>query len=424
MNKDHIQDRFIERTHERAGDLVKKFSSLNFRSHPDRQRAIVEGSLDTLGYIGEVKASRRVDEMFDGHLRVKIALEKLGPDALIPVNWYDLDEDETRQALLLHDTTTGMADIDFEMFNELVEMTPIELPEWGEFLTEFMAEMGQNGAGGPGGDTAPQVGKAAKLKERWGTELGQCWELGQHRLVIGDCTDKAVVEAVAFGESIDFIYVDPPYSVSYADKNKSLNAVAFGNRIQIPMENDHLSTEEAAQGIWLPSFRNLYDIAKPGCVYYCSAPQGGDQMMMMMMMLCDAGWLVKHELIWVKNNHVLGRADYQYKHEPIIYGWKPGAGHYFIESRSEVSTWEIDKPTNSDLHPTEKPLALIERAMNNSSKRGDIIADFFVGSGTTIIAAENLGREARCIELDAGYAAVSIQRWFEATGLEPRRVNG
>jgi DNA modification methylase len=239
--------------------------------------------------------------------------------------------------------------------------------------------------------------------------------------VCGDCTDKEVVNAVAFG-NIDLIVSDPPYSVSYADKNKSLNAVAFGNRIQTPIENDHLSTEETASKIWLPAFKNMYDIAKPGCAYYVSAPQGGDQMMMMMM-LVEAGWLVKHELIWVKNNHVLGRADYQYKHEPIIYGWKPGAGHYFIDSRSEVSTWEIDKPLNSDLHPTQKPLELVERAIRNSSRQGEIVADFFVGSGTTLIGCQKLGRRCMAIDSDPAYCAVTLQRWHDLTGLDPQRID-
>jgi DNA modification methylase len=300
------------------------------------------------------------------------------------------------------------------------EAIDVSLVELGEMLEGSIAGLLNN----PPKDVEPKIDQAAELQKKWGTALGQVWQLGEHRLIIGDCTDKAVIEAVAFGESIDFIYVDPPYSVSYADKNASLNAVAFGNRIQTPIINDHLSTEETAQKIWVPAFINLFEIAKPGGVYYCSAPQGGDQMMMMMMMLCEAGWLVKHELIWVKNNHVLGRADYQYKHEPIIYGWKPGAGHYFVDSRSEFSVWQIDKPHNSDLHPTTKPVELVERAMKNSSKPGDICLDSFVGSGTTIIAGENLKRKVRAIELDEGYAAVSIQRWHDLTTRDPIRLNG
>jgi len=144
--------------------------------------------------------------------------------------------------------------------------------------------------------------------------------------------------------------------------------------------------------------------------------------MMMMMMLGQAGWLVKHELIWVKNNHVLGRADYQYKHEPIIYGWKPGAAHYFVDSRSEMSVWEIDKPQKSDMHPTTKPLELVERAMRNSSRQDDVVIDFFLGSGTTLLAAERLGRKGRFVELAPGYTAVALHRWANATGKPPRLI--
>lgn len=237
----------------------------------------------------------------------------------------------------------------------------------------------------------------------------------QHRLICGDCTDPAVVARLLGDEKIDLVCTDPPYGVSYADKNKYLNAVAKGNCIQAPITGDHLTLDEATD-LWRRAFGVAFQFAKPGCVYYVHAPQGGD-LMMMMMMLRETGWLLKPQIIWVKNNHVLGRSDYQLKHEPILYGWKEG-GHYWCGSRSEMSVWMVDKPQKSDLHPTTKPVELIEKAIGNSSLPGELVVDFFAGSGTTCVAAERLGRRSAAIELAPEFAAVVIERLAQA-GLQP-----
>lgn len=310
------------------------------------------------------------------------------------------------------DAEQVMADIETGFDFEAID---VSLGDLGDLLEQDIE--GLLNGNNAGKDTEPQIGKADELRQKWGVELGQLWQLGEHRLICGDCTDKTVVERVMGNDRAIFIFTDPPYSVSYADKNASLNAVSFGNRIQTPIENDHLSTEETAQQIWKPAFRNMFDFSLDGCVYYMTMPQGGDQMMMMMMM--SENWLVKHELIWVKNHMVLGCSDYHYQHEPIMYGWKPGTGHYFVDDRTQVSTWFIDKPHKSDLHPTTKPVELIEKALNNSSKSKNICLDPFVGSGTTLIACENLDRKGRAIEIDPGYVGVCLQRYLDHTGNTP-----
>jgi DNA modification methylase len=124
-------------------------------------------------------------------------------------------------------------------------------------------------------------------------------------------------------------------------------------------------------------------------------------------------------LIWAKNNHVLGRCDYHYQHEPVLYGWVEGAGHHFYGGHSETSLWAIDKPQHSDLHPTTKPVELYARAIRNSSEPGDVVADIFAGSGTAIIAAESLGRRCRAMEIDPTYVAVALQRYVDTTGTRP-----
>jgi len=144
-------------------------------------------------------------------------------------------------------------------------------------------------------------------------------------------------------------------------------------------------------------------------------------MMMMMMRLSEAGWRVRHELIWVKNNHVLGRTDYNYKHEPILYGWKKDGKHRFFGG-FQTSVLEFPKPQNSDLHPTTKPVELIERLIANSSQAGEIVLDTFLGSGTTLIACERLGRRCRAVEISPGYVGVALQRWADMTGGAPELV--
>ena len=137
---------------------------------------------------------------------------------------------------------------------------------------------------------------------------------------------------------------------------------------------------------------------------------------MMMMSVVSAGWQLKHMIVWVKNNHVLGRCDYNYKHEPILYGWKENSTHKFYGGSSEQSVWEIDKPLKSDLHPTMKPVNLIVRAIKNSSENDDIIIDYCLGSGTTMIAAQQTGRRCYAMEIDPHYCDVAVKRWEDFTG--------
>jgi len=248
---------------------------------------------------------------------------------------------------------------------------------------------------------------------------GDIWELGNHRLMCGDSTQPEDVELLV-DYDIDLFFTDPPYGVSYADKNAFLNAISRGNRIQTPINNDHKSLIEMKE-IWLKSFNNALNVATKGASYYICSPQGGELMMMMMMIL-EAGWELKHTIIWVKNNHVLGRSDYNYKHEPIIYGWKEG-GHKFYSKGSEVSVWEIDKPHKSDLHPTMKPIELCARAIKNSSLVGDNVLDLFGGSGSTLIACEQLQRNCYMMELDPHYCDVIITRWETFTGQKAHKTN-
>jgi len=424
MITDIWADRRVRIGYETAEELTHKFSDFNWRGHPESQADALDDSLEALHWIGSVKVNIQSGRMFDGHLRVKRALVK-NPSMPIPVDYYDLTEDEELLALQIHDAITEQAEPIPDKLAALLERTralTADRPGLGAMLAALKAKAGINGKDK---NVKPQIDKAAELQKVWGVRVGDVWELGQHRLCCGDCTDRATVEAVMGGEQVSLYVTDPPYGVNYGDKNRHLSGYDKSRRILTDIEGDQADggIQEVAEKLWKPAFSNMFDAAKPGCVYYMTAPQGGDQMMMMMMMMSEK-WLVKHELIWVKDRMVFGRADYHYQHEPIIYGWKPGAAHYFIDDRSQVSIWQIGRPMASPDHPTTKPVALFEKAISNSSKPGDICADFFVGSGTAIIAGENLGRKVRAIEIYPGYCAVTLQRFVDAGGQTPRRVSG
>ena len=197
-------------------------------------------------------------------------------------------------------------------------------------------------------------------------------------------------------------------------KNRYLNIISSAKRIQVPILNDHC-TEEEIMVLWKKVFEIIRDLLIPEWnSYYIFGPQIQGMMMMMMMMMMDAGLPYRHVIIWVKNNHVLGRCDYNYKHEPLFFGWT--TKHEFKKGGEfQTSVWEVDKPHKSDLHPTMKPVRLIENCLLNSSDRDDVCFDPFLGSGTTLIACEKTSRKCYGMEIDPHYCDVIIKRWEDFT---------
>ena len=395
----------------------------NYNRHPEAQVKRIQASLRKFGQVrsvvvwqGYFLAGHGVAEAARG-----LGWEKLRADVLpddypehLALAYVAADNELARQgdpdqaqlAAILADSKAADA--------ELLEAIGYSDKEFDELLRSV------GGGGAAVADVEPQVDRADELRQKWGTELGQLWQLEGHRLICGDCTDVAVVARVMAGEKCKLVVTDPPYGVEYADKNKFLNAIARGNRIQTPIDGDH-GDKKDIQATWRNAFEQMSVVMLPGAVVYCFMPQGGDQMMMMMMMMMmGAGIEPRHELIWLKNNHVLGRVDYAYKHEPILYAWKEG-GHKFYGD-FQTSVIECKKPQKSDLHPTTKPVELIERLVANSSQADDIVYEPFSGSGTTIIACEQLGRRCRAVEISPGYVAVALERWSTATGKTPELV--
>lgn len=232
----------------------------------------------------------------------------------------------------------------------------------------------------------------------------------RHRLICGDCTDAEIVARVMEGEKADMVFTDPPYNVSIVGGTHDPRSPNFqdGNSI----ENDSMSDSEFDE--FLVSFMSAFPLRNGGVFYLC-APPGRTETQFRNALNSVSGLGLRECIVWVKNTAVFGRQDYHWRHESILYGWKEGAAHYFAENRTDKNTvWEIDRPVNSDEHPTMKPLELPIRAIENSSKKDWIIFDGFVGSGTTLVACEHLSRRGRGIEISPAYCSVVLERMITA----------
>ena len=239
---------------------------------------------------------------------------------------------------------------------------------------------------------------------------GDLWICGEHRVLCGDARVLADVEKVLGGELADMCFTDSPYNVNYSNSTKDKKKGKSR-----PILNDALGEEFGA--FLYDACVNILTVTK-GAVYMCMSSSELDTLQKAFR---EAGGKWSTFVIWAKNTFTLGRSDYQRQYEPILYGWKQGADHYWCGDRDQGDVWYFDKPAKNDLHPTMKPVALVERAIRNSSKTRDIVLDPFGGSGTTLIAAERTGRRARLIELDPKYADVAVQRWQEFTGKSAMR---
>lgn len=336
------------------------------------------------------------NEVVIGHCRL-LAAQKLGIKELPCVRVDYLTAAQVK-ALRILDNKLNESEWDLDFLNE--ELPEIDLTG---FDVDFDFALSDDGFDEIVEDEPPAVDEQHEPM----TKVGDVWQLGEHRLMCGDSTLIADVERVMQSDKADMIFTDPPYNVDYQG----------GGKEKLKIANDNFATdEECGQKLWLPAFENMRNVSKDCCSYYCCMPQGGTHMMMMMMMMMKAGWQVKHELIWEKQSIVLNRADYNYQHEPILFGWNIKHTFYGKCEYSTTSVWKFDRPTKSKEHPTMKPIALIGEALKNSSKQSDIIFDPFGGSGSTLIACEQLGRKCRTIEIDPKYCDVIIRRWETITG--------
>ena len=302
--------------------------------------------------------------------------------------------------------------------------------EWDdEELREWDVEAAEWGADSESEDDSKQVDEDDFDEDNDKVETickqGDIWQLGAHRLMCGDSTKEYDAERLMNGELATMFITDPPYGVSYTDKNEFLNSIDASQRLTNAIQNDSHKPEEMEK-FWVAAFSIGYNFTKERMSYYITAPQGGDLLLLLLLLqaIRTSGFALKHSMVWNKNNHVLGRCDYNYKHEPIIYGWKQKGTHDFYgKGKFKTSVWDIPKPLKNDLHPTMKPVALIENMLLNNSIDGDIVLDLFGGSGTTLIACEQLNRRCYMMELDPHYCDVIIARWEKLTGEKAVLIN-
>jgi DNA modification methylase len=374
----------------------------NPRTHSDTQLDQIAASIREFGWTNPILVDAK-GTIIAGHGRLAAAT-RLGLDQ-VPVIRLGHLSDAQRKALVIADNQLALnAGWDEVALSNLVRELDSEKFEL-DLLGFDSADLDRYLAGLDGDAAAEEETEIPELPVIPTTRPGDLWILGEHRLLCGDATVVTDVERLMDGQLADMAALDPPYNVDYANasKNKSL---AKDRRIL----NDALG--DGFYQFLYDTCVNLLLVTKGAC-YVCMS---SSELHTLQKAFTDAGGKWSTFIIWAKNTFTLGRADYQRQYEPILYGWKQGADHFWCGARDQGDVWFVDKPRVNDLHPTMKPVELIERAIRNSSKNRDIVLDLFGGSGTTLIAAERTGRSARLMELDPKYADVIVERWQNLTG--------
>jgi DNA modification methylase len=378
----------------------------NARTHSDEQVAQIAASIREFGWTNPILVDGERG-LIAGHGRLKAA-RMLGLTQVPVIELSHLSAAQKRAYVLADNRLAENAGWDKELL--ALELSELQTSEFDLGLLGFsddelddLLNSGES-VGLTDDDAVPEVQEVAV------TQPGDIWLLGQHRLLCGDSTKADDLKRLMRDELADMAFTDPPYNVNYA--NTAKDKLRGKNR---PIMNDNLGDDF---GTFLTdACTNLLSVTK-GAVYIAMSSSELDTLQAAFR---AAGGKWSTFIIWAKNTFTLGRADYQRQYEPILYGWRDGADHFWCGARDQGDVWQIKKPAKNDLHPTMKPVELIERAILNSSKSRDIVLDLFGGSGTTLIAAEKSGRQARLIELDPKYCDVIVRRWQDWTGLKSTR---
>ena len=378
----------------------------NARTHSPEQIAQIAASIREFGWTFPLLVDEQ-GTIIAGHGRV-LAAQSLGlteVPVMVATGWTEAQ----RRAYVIFDNKVALnAGWDAELLPiELGDLKgmgfDLTLTGFGELELGKLL-LGADGDGDPDEAPEPPVDPISKP--------GDLWICGEHRVLCGDATVRADVEKLLGGDLADMAFTDPPYNVNYA--NTAKDKMRGTNR---PILNDNMGADFSA--FLLLACQNILAVTK-GAVYIAMSSSELDTLQASFR---AAGGKWSTFVIWAKNTFTMGRADYQRQYEPILYGWKDGSQHYWCGARDQGDVWQIKKPHKNDLHPTMKPVELMERAVRNSSKTRDIVLDPFGGSGTTVIACEKSGRRARLMELDPKYVDVIIKRWQSFTGKEAQRAS-
>lgn len=367
----------------------------------DEEYKRIKRSIETYGYVDPIIINSD-GTIIGGHQRYNVLLD-LGYDTAHVVI-VDLDKNAEKALNVALNKISG--EWDDEKLCDLLQ--DLDLSGYDFSLTGFTrSELDglqlKLGVGEAVEDEDFDVDKAVEKCEKPVTKRGDLWIMGGHRLLCGDARNVDDMARLMGGAKADLLLTDPPYNVDYVGKTKDA----------LKIDNDRMSNADF-RAFLLEAFTAARQSMKAGAAFYIwHADSNGYDFRGACM---DAGWKVRQCLIWEKDILVLGRQDYQWQHEPCLYGWNEGAGHAWYSDRKQTTILRFDKPTRSKEHPTMKPVPLFGYLVQNSSKPGDIVLDPFSGSGTTVIAAEQLDRTAYVMELNERYCDVIVKRWEEQTG--------
>jgi DNA modification methylase len=369
----------------------------NARTHSDAQVAQIAASIREFGFTNPILVDGE-NGIIAGHGRL-LAARKLGL-AMVPVIELAGLSTSQRRAYILADNKLALnAGWDNDMLAaEVADLAgmgiDLDVAGFGAGEIDKLLDLHQQGGAPSFPDEAPEP-PADPV-----TRPGDLWRLGPHRLLCGNATNPEDLQRVLDGGLANMVFTDPPYNVAYEGKTAARMRIA----------NDALG---AGFGPFLETAcGSMLSVCK-GALYICMS---SSELGTLKRAFEAAGGHWSTFVIWSKNAFTLGRSDYQRQYEPILYGWAKGSDHYWCGARDQGDVWQHDRPVRNDLHPTMKPMALVERALRNSSKTRDVVLDPFAGSGTTVMAAEASGRTAALVEIDPAYCDVIVRRWQEATG--------
>jgi site-specific DNA-methyltransferase (adenine-specific) len=375
----------------RLTDLVSDPN--NARKHDEKNLEAIKGSLSQFGQRKPIVVQGQVVIAGNGTLE---AARQLGWEEIsivqVPEDW---TPEQAKAFALADNRSAELAKWDMQILNaQLMELDAVEFNiEAIGFELPQVLEL----------ENSDDVNEIPEAPEEPITKIGDVWKLGEHRVLCGDATSIDSYQKLLGDEKVDLVWTDPPYGVAYVGKTKDA----------LTIENDTLDAGQL-ESFLRDAFTNIFAFTKPGACWYVASPSGNLFQSFSIPLSELEVW--KHTLVWVKDVLVMGRADYHYRHESIFYGWTPGAAHQTPPDRKQDTIWEFPKPRANREHPTMKPVELIIRAINNSSRAKDLLLDPFGGSGSTLIAAEQTQRVARLMELDPKYVDVIVKRWETLTG--------
>ena len=431
-------------------DELKPYGN-NARKHTPDDIDQIKDSIKACGFNDPIAIWGEQNLIVEGHGR-RIAAMELGLDRVPCIRLDHLTDAQRRDYAIRHNFTSDQSEFDFGKLRE--EVAALEIEGLDMSYLDSLGEELQGALGESVDDYQITEDEPPEPPEEPTAKRGQIWQLGRHRLMCGDSTSAEDVETLMGGQAADLLLTDPPYNVALGWHMRPSEAKALHRRADgLVIANDEWETDEGFVQFLKTSFKNAMNAMRDGAAFYIwhASTQGYN----FLRASSECGMVIRQTLVWIKNTFAFGRQDYQWKHEPCLYGWKEGAAHYFVDVRNISTVFEDlpdiskmkkeemarllneifsdkvpttvlfeDKPTRSELHPTMKPIKLLACQIQYSTKPGWTVLDLFGGSGSTLIACEQLNRTCYMMELDPHYVDVIIQRWENFTGEKAVLLNG